>query len=70
MCNISVSPPTSLIFASFTFGFVHQLQRAEKYFWLERYLIFWAIKIFHSGLDGTTILYICLMSQTEIWRTF
>jgi hypothetical protein len=48
------------VLTSFTFVFVHHLQTAED-------IIF--LVIFHSGLDGTIILYTqlaCLVTKTEI----
>jgi hypothetical protein len=56
-----------LIFASLTFSFVHQLQKAEN-------TIFLVIEnIFHSSLDGTMIFYtihtLLVLSKTEIRQT-
>jgi hypothetical protein len=53
MCAISMLP-LSFTSAYFTFSFVHQFQTAE-------YTIFLVMEnIFHSGLDGTMILYTVL----------
>jgi hypothetical protein len=47
-------PFLSFVLASFTFGFVHQLQKAEN-------IIFWVMEnIFDSGLDCTMIPYTIL----------
>jgi hypothetical protein len=44
-------PVLILVFASFTFSFVHQIQTADN-------TIFMVIEnIFHSSLDSTMILY-------------
>ena len=51
------------VFTSFTFVFVHHLQTAETVIFLVKE------NIFHSGLDGTIILYTqlaCLVTKTEI----
>ena len=49
MCSISMLPVFQFIFASFTFGFVHELQTPEN-------TIFLVIEnVFNRGLDGTMI---------------
>ena len=66
MCAISMLPTFKYLFASFTFGFVHQLQTAGNTTFLVME------NIFHSGLDDTMILYTtlaCFATQTEIRQT-
>ena len=48
----------SVLCALFTFGFVHQLQTAENTIFLLMEIIF------HSGLDGTMILYTMLDNKS------
>jgi hypothetical protein len=48
------SPLLSFVFASFTFSFVNQLQTAYNT------VVLVMENIFHSGLDGTVILYTIL----------
>ena len=59
-------PVLSLIFESFTFGFLQWLETAENTIFLIKE------NISNSGLDGTMILYTILArfaTLTEIWRT-
>ena len=62
LCSISMLTLLKLVFASFTFGFVHQLQAAEN----TRGLVM--EHIFHSGLDGSMILYTILACFVTNWN--
>ena len=53
MCYFYASR-SEVTFLSFTFAFVHQLQKAENTVFLD------VENIFHSGLDGTMILHTIL----------
>jgi hypothetical protein len=54
LCALSLSLTPSFLFLSFTFGFVHLLQTDENAIFLVME------KTFHSGLNGTMILYTIL----------